>query len=451
MHILVLSLYDLGRPPLEALSTAARLRDVLRDAGGGTVEVVDLAVADWPTSHVARADAVVVSVPMHTAAMMATDASARIRSENPRASVASFGLYAHLAGDALRNAVDASFGPHELDALSGWLVARNDSAAGSDANPVAGLSAPQTPVSLDGYTQLAVGGERRVAGAVSASTGCLHRCTHCPVPVAYDGRIRLATVDSVLASAEAQINAGAVHLSFTDPDFLNAPSHARRVLAALNSRFPTVTFDCTVKVEHIVRHVDVWPELAAAGCLFVVSALESVDNDVLKILDKGHTASAGEDAVGILRSAGIEIRPSLLPFTPWTTIGGIAELFAFSERCDLVDSIDPVQYSIRLLVPRGSLLASHPAMLPYRGDYDDAAMTYRWRAADAAVDALQLELAAIAEAGAAQDQAPRETYACMRAVVVDALGPGETAAILQASIRYGSTEARPRMTEPWFC
>ena len=450
MHVLVLSLYDLGRPPIEAFAIAEHVR---RSAGNDptwSAEVVDVSVENWPTERVSAADVVVLSVPMHTASRMAVEASARIRSEGSGAVIVGLGLYAHLAGSALDNAVTASFGPNELNAFARWLTQQKTTE--SLAFPGSPSVAPALSfVSLDRYSQLAVGDDRRIAGALYASTGCLHRCTHCPVPVAFNGRIRLPAIDSVLADADAQIAAGALHMSFADPDFLNAPSHARRVIRALKERHPSVTFDCTVKVEHILRHSTVWPELAAAGCLFVVSALESVDNEVLKILDKGHTAAEGEQAVHVLRSAGIEIRPSLLPFTPWTTIRGIAELFAFAERCDLLDSIDPVQYSIRLLVPQGSLLATHPALLPYRGDYDDAAMTYRWTAADAAVDALQIHLAAIADAGATQDQPPRQTYARMRSAVADALGPREAQTVFTERIRFGSTEARPRMTEPWFC
>lgn len=452
MHVLVLSLYDLGRPPIEAFAIAEHVR---RSAGNDptwSAEVVDVSVENWPTERVSAADVVVLSVPMHTASRMAVEASARIRSEGSGAVIVGLGLYAHLAGSALDNAVTASFGPNELNAFARWLTQQKTTESLALPFPGSPSVAPAMSfVSLDRYSQLAVGDDRRIAGALYASTGCLHRCTHCPVPVAFNGRIRLPAIDSVLADADAQIAAGALHMSFADPDFLNAPSHARRVIRALRERHPSVTFDCTVKVEHILRHSTVWPELAAAGCLFVVSALESVDNEVLKILDKGHTAAEGEQAVHVLRSAGIEIRPSLLPFTPWTTIRGIAELFAFAERCDLLDSIDPVQYSIRLLVPQGSLLATHPALLPYRGDYDDAAMTYRWTAADAAVDALQIHLAAIADAGATQDQPPRQTYARMRSAVADALGPREAQTVFTERIRFGSTEARPRMTEPWFC
>lgn len=448
VRVLVLSLYDLGRPPLEALALAEQIRHARN--GECRPEVVDLAVESWPADLVAAADVIVLSVPMHTAARMAVEASSRIRSEGSGARIACFGLYAHLAGGGLDAAVDASFGPHQSDAVLGWLASQPARVIESAVTSGPGLEPPPIQrVELDRYAQLVIGTERRTAGALSASTGCLHRCNHCPVPVAFDGRIRLSTVDSVLASAHAQVDAGAQHLSFVDPDFLNAPSHARRVVRALHDAHPAVTFDCTVKVEHVLRHSEIWPEFAAAGCLFVVSALESVDDEVLRILDKGHTAAGGERAVEVLRSAGIEIRPSLLPFTPWSTVQGIAELFAFADRCDLVDSIDPVQFTIRLLVPQGSLLANHAAMLPQRGDYDHAAMTYRWTAAHADVDALQVRLAAIAEDGASAGEAPRRTYARMRAVVAEALDPGET--LLAASIGIGSTEARPKMTEPWFC
>ena len=448
MRVLVLSLYDLGRPPLEAFSVAERARQTPIDDGHLIAEVTDLSVDDWPTERVAAADVVVLSVPMHTAARMAVAASSRIRSEGSVAAIAALGLYAHFAGSALDNAVSASFGPDELDGFSKWLSEQTTKGGAPKGFGLAvGSSAQFDP--LERYAQLSIGGDRRVAGALSASTGCLHRCTHCPVPLAFDGRIRLSTVESVLADASAQVAMGAIHLSFTDPDFLNSPSHARRIVHALNEAHPGVTFDCTVKIEHILRNVAIWPEFAAAGCLFVVSALESVDDEVLRILDKGHTAADGEQAVQVLRSAGIEIRPSLLPFTPWTTVRGIGELLAFAERFDLVDSIDPVQFSIRLLVPRGSLLARHAAMLPHLGDYDDDAMTYRWNSADSDVDALHARLAPIAEAAAVEGESPRQTYARMRTVVAEALGPDQT--ILTESIRFGSTEARPKMTEPWFC
>src|SRR5262249_19776766 len=152
------------------------------------------------------------------------------------------------------------------------------------------------------------------------------------------------------------VAAGARHINFSDPDFLNAPHHSMRVARALHERHPDVTFDCTTKVEHILAHRDLWPTLRDHGCLFVVSAFESMNDDMLARLHKGHRASDAAQAVEILRAYGIELRPSFLPFTPWTTRADIVDLIDFVAGHDLVANVDPVQYSIRLLLPEGSLL-----------------------------------------------------------------------------------------------
>jgi hypothetical protein len=256
------------------------------------------------------------------------------------------------------------------------------------------------------------------------------------VPVVFDGRIRRVDEEAVLADIAQLVAAGAQHITFNDPDFLNAPPHARRVVAALHERFPDVTFDCTVKVEHVLRQEALWPELAAAGCVFVVSAFESVDDAVLERLDKGHTATDAARAVSILRAAGIEVRPSWLPFTPWTTREGLIALLDFVHEHDLVGSVDPVQYSVRLLLPAGSLLLDHPDMTPFVGPWDAERSTYTWASPDPEIDQLQQRIAAIVDS---TDDAPT-LYARVREAV--GAPPVDLAHV---------TTGRPRLTESWFC
>ena len=62
------------------------------------------------------------------------------------------------------------------------------------------------------------------------------------------------------------------------------------------------------------------PEFAALGCVFVVSAVESVSETVLRHLDKGHTRADVVEALRLTRAAGIPLRPSLVPFTPWASL-----------------------------------------------------------------------------------------------------------------------------------
>ena len=209
------------------------------------------------------------------------------------------------------------------------------------------------------YAHLEVDGESLTVGYVEASRGCSHRCRHCPVPVVFDGRIRIMEVDAVVADVAQQVAAGARHITFGDPDFFNGVHHARRVVQAVHTAFPDLTFDCTVKVEHILRFEDAWSELAASGCLFVISAFESVNDATLTLLDKGHTASDGARAVELLREHGIEPRPTWLPFTPWATLADVQDIAEFVAAHDLIGNVDPVQYTVRLLLPAGSLLLGH--------------------------------------------------------------------------------------------
>ena len=59
----------------------------------------------------------------------------------------------------------------------------------------------------DRYAHLIRDGIRYPVAATDASIGCAHRCRHCPVPVVYDGRIRITDVDTVLADVAAQVAA----------------------------------------------------------------------------------------------------------------------------------------------------------------------------------------------------------------------------------------------------
>jgi len=285
-----------------------------------------------------------------------------------------------------------------------------------------------------------VGDEARLAASVETTRGCAHRCRHCPVPVVYDGRVRVQDETAVLDDVAQLVAAGATHLSFGDPDFLNAPAHAMRIVRAVNSAHPDVTFDATVKVEHILRHRELWAELAARGCLFVVSAFESVDDATLDRLDKGHTAADMAEAVSVLRAHGIEIRPSFLPFTPWTTRDQLVALLEFVVEHDLVGNVDPVQYTIRLLLPPGSLLLDHPDMTPHLLPYEGDLLSYGWRNPNPEVDELQRELAATVEALTGREAPTPLVYEEVRSIV--GAPPVDLSTV---------TTGRPRLSESWFC
>src|SRR5256714_3175314 len=230
---------------------------------------------------------------------------------------------------------------------------------------------------LDKYARLEHKGERRVVGYTEASRGCLHLCTHCPIPPVYGGRFFVVPENVVLDDIRSQVRAGATHITFGDPDFLNGPGPAPSVVRAMHAEFPELTFDVTTKVEHILKRGAILPELGRLGCLFLVSAVESVSDTVLGILEKNHTKAEIVEALKLVRAAGIAPRPTWVAFTPWTTLGDYLDMLAFIEAQGLIDHVDPVQYTIRLLVPPGSYLVTRPAMKPHLGPLGRAPLSYR--------------------------------------------------------------------------
>ncbi|MDP8977124.1 MAG: CUAEP/CCAEP-tail radical SAM protein [Actinomycetota bacterium] len=450
MRVLLVSTYESGHQPLHVASPAGALR-----AAGHDVRCLDLAVQPWDPALVDWAQAAGFSVPMHTAMRLALRAARAVKRRRGDLPVCFYGLYAPVSRDlTLGRLADHVIAGEYEPGLLAWIASLEAGGEAGDrvvvhlgrgrgwfAPPARDLLPP-----LERYARLHVGGERRLVGYVEATHGCRHVCRHCPVPTVYEGAIRVVDPDVVVDDIAALVDRGARHITFGDPDFLNAPGQARRVVGAMHERFPTLTFDCTVKVEHVLRHAALWDKLAGAGCLFVVTALESIDDCVLRRLDKGHTAADAVRAVAVLRDAGIEPRPSWLPFTPWTTPRGVLDVFDFVADHDLVENTDPVQYTIRLLLPEGSLLLDHPDLRPHLGPYDPSSLSYAWTPADPRVDDLQRRLAALAERHAGEGAPQVGGYAAMRRAVEAAAG-----ATPARSVPAGSVQGRPRLTEPWFC
>ena len=210
-----------------------------------------------------------------------------------------------------------------------------------------------------------------------------------------------------------------------------------------------MSFDFTAKVEHLLRHRTMLPELRALGCAFVVSAVESLSDAVLLHLDKGHTRADVVELVRLMRETGLPLRPTWVAFTPWTTLDDYRAMVDFVEVEDLVDAVDPVQYSLRLLVPPGSLLVDHPAMRPHLGALVERAFSYAWTHPDPRMDALQAEVVRIVEAAAEAHADEAVTFDRVRAVV-DATG-GAPPRRLPAGRALPDRARPPRLTEPWFC
>jgi radical SAM superfamily enzyme YgiQ (UPF0313 family) len=453
--ILLVSCYELGHQPLGAALPLAFL-----ERAGFAPDALDIAVQDFDEAKVAQARLVAISVPMHTALRLGVRVAERVLQLNPAAAVCFYGLYAALNADyLLEHGGDYCIGGEcetPLVALAEALDAGQTGIVdgvyqrGQAAQPfLQRLPFPlpvRTPLPpLEKYARLEHKGESRVVGYVEASRGCRHLCTHCPIPPVYGGRFFIVPQDIVLEDIRRHVNAGATHITFGDPDFLNGPGHSQKIIRRVHEEFPELSFDFTAKIEHVLKHPEMFPELGASGCLFMVSAVESLSDRVLTILEKHHTRADVEKALKIVHAAGIALRPTWVAFTPWTTLEDYLEVLDFIEGNGLIDHVDPVQYTIRLLVPPGSYLAERPAMKPYLGPLDQAAFSYHWDHPDPRMDRLQKAVSQLVEADATAGTDPADTFYRVRDLAAGRKPNGVLHHLPRDRVRA------PRLSEPWFC
>ncbi|MFA7250189.1 MAG: CUAEP/CCAEP-tail radical SAM protein [Dehalococcoidia bacterium] len=479
-RVLLVSTYELGHQPIGLAAPAASLR-----AAGHEVRTLDLAV-DVATPGLLRdVDLVAISVPMHTAARIGVEFARAVRAAAPHIAIACYGMYASPLAAQLTGPDRADLvigGEYEggLVALAARVAVRaaERTAWRADSGDVPGtgatalLARQQYPVpdrrglpALERYARVRRTDGERVAGYVEATRGCAHACTHCPITPVYGGALRLVQRETVLADIAQQVEAGARHITFGDPDFLNAVPHSLALVETLHARWPDLTYDATIKVEHLIEHANLLPRLRETGCIFVTSAFESCNDTILATLAKGHTRADMVTALAATTAAGIPVRPTWVAFTPWTTMDDLIDILDFVAEQGLERHVQPVQYGLRLLLPPGSPLVDRLAAEGRLGAFDEHGLTYAWWAQDPRVGTLQAELAAIVESAAATTGAvscdcgeascttapgvedAATTFARVRAAAYAAAGrpaPAGSASETPAGVV-------PGLTEPWFC
>ena len=450
---ILVSCYELGHEPLGLVVPVAILA-----RKGIRARLVDLAVEPFDDAVFKNARLIAISAPMHTALRLGLRVAARARSLAPDAHICFYGLYAglnrvHLVPRVADSCLGAEF-EQPLAELARRIASEphtparaimpSEEARAAHRSPGRSMSlvpARDAIAHRDHYARLAVGESRYEVGYTQTTRGCKHTCRHCPLPPAYQGRFYALALDDVLSDIATLVARGARHITFADPDFLNGPGHALRVARAMWDRFPGITFDYTAKIEHLKKHERAVDELQTLGCLFVVSALESLNDVVLAHLHKGHSRSDALAVIRRFRARGLTLRPTLVPFTPWETRATLADLLDVVDAEGAVGNIDPVQYSIRLLLPEGSLLLADRSLAEWVDGFDPALLGYRWHHPDPGMDALQAEIARLADDASRASAPIEESFRRIRERVT----PG------RGSVVTHTAGAAPRLTEDWFC
>jgi radical SAM superfamily enzyme YgiQ (UPF0313 family) len=419
------------------------------------VRCLDLSLEKLDPGILEDAGLVALYVGMHTATRIAVQALPRVKQLAPNAHICVYGLYAPMNEALLRGlGVGTVLGGEVEPALlslcqrlrtNGKPILQSESVISLGRVPFEVPDRSGLP-KLSRYARLVLpDGSTRVTGFAEGSRGCKHLCRHCPVVPVYQGKFRVVPADVVMEDIRQQVKEGARHISFGDPDFFNGPTHGLRLARALHEAFPHVTFDATIKIQHLIDHAALLPELRRSGCLFITSAVEAVDDNILRILDKNHGSRDFDRAVALTREAGIALAPTFVAFTPWTTLEGYVALLERLVELQLVESVPPVQLTIRLLVPQGSYLLQLPGFKEKLTPFDPGLLGYPWVHSDPRVDRLQRELQALVARCEQKRLARREAFAAVWRMAHEAAGRYAP----ELTENLGS--AIPRLSEPWYC
>lgn len=460
MNLVLISTYELGRQPFGLASPAAWLRE-----RGHQVTALDLARQPLNEASVRGAALIAVYLPMHTATRLAAQLIPILRELNPRAHLCGYGLYAPMNLEYLSSLGVSTVLGGEFEEGLAHLAERLEQAAIHNGNSA--LARPQSELLISlGRQKFVVpdrqglpspakyahvilpSGEHRIAGYAEASRGCKHHCRHCPVVPVYDGVFRIVDREVVLQDIRQQVVAGAQHITFGDPDFFNGIGHAIGLVDLVHREFPQLTYDVTIKIEHLLKYKEHLSRLRDAGCLFVTSAVESVDDEVLLRLDKGHTRADFLEVNGVFRELGLVLHPTFVPFTPWATLDGYLGLLRVLRENDLIENVAPIQLAIRLLIPAGSRLLELEDIKRLVGPFDPSALVYPWRNPDPRVDELSKQIEELVATSEEISLPRRKIFERIWRAAHEAAGVD---AELAAPPVRASRAAIPYLNEPWYC
>jgi radical SAM superfamily enzyme YgiQ (UPF0313 family) len=453
----LISTYELGRQPFGLASAAAWLRQV-----GAQVSCLDLSRQKLESAELQSADLVAFYLPMHTATRIAVRAVTKVRELNPSADLCAYGLYAPMNAEYLREVGFGVILGGEFEAGLTALVQQMGRGETHDSR----LRESLTSISLErqqflipdrsdlpllsNYAQLLMpDGSRRIVGYTEASRGCKHLCRHCPIVPVYGGKFRIVQRDIVLADIRSQVEAGAQHITFGDPDFFNGITHATALLTDLHREFPELSYDVTIKIEHLLKHAEQLPLLRDTGCAFVTSAVESVDDRILGYFDKSHTRADFISVVDLFRKLGLVLSPTFVTFTPWTTLEGYSDLLTTLYELGQVGNVAPIQYAIRLLIPAGSRLLELTEMRDMIGGFDPESLSYHWKHPDARMDLLHTDLQEMIATAVSRNLDRQDIFSDVVRRV--RLAGGTVTLPLRSALANNQGAAIPHMSEPWYC
>jgi radical SAM superfamily enzyme YgiQ (UPF0313 family) len=415
MKVIVATTFESGYQPLNAICAATAIKDA-----GFDVSLVDVYVEGLHEANFYYADVICISIPLFDSLSTGVQLAENIEKWNSKAKIVFFGQYATINANSLTGKYShyTIVGEWEIPLvnlvkyLNGFetdLLGVVDIAKARSNKTIipylnrSDFTLPDRSLSppLIKYPQPQIDrllGEKQIVGGVEGTRGCHHKCTYCSVYAAYKGKIIIVPGDLIERDVEALVAQGMTHLTFTDADFFNAKKHNLKLMRKLHDEFPSLTYDFTTRVDHILENKEIIKEMVQLGLAFITTALEFPKQEVLDQVIKEIDMPMIKEAINFVLSLGIKLNPTFIMFNPWVGLEDLALFYHFVEENKLENIIDPIQFETRLHLYKGSpLLSNNPSIRNL--ELEEHEFHFDWKHPDPRVDTLFTESVTPVEEG----------------------------------------------------
>mmetsp|Transcript_156 Transcript_156/g.503 ORF Transcript_156/g.503 Transcript_156/m.503 type:complete len:425 (+) Transcript_156:2547-3821(+) len=400
---IVVSIFEGGYQPINALTGLSALREA-----GHDTDFLDAYVEGYDIEKLKEYDTIIMPVPLFDSLNSAIQLTKELEEAGSKAETVMFGQYATINAPYLtgRYADHVVSGEWEVPLVS--LMNQREGSKDPSVNVYSkGAASPEKTVqmlklrgtmakpirhaapNLTKYPQPHLAnlmGEEKVVGGIELTRGCHHKCTYCSVFSAYDGKVLLGDIDQIIEDIDAMVDQGMEHMTFIDAEFFNATRRSFDALARIHQRHPTLTYDFTTRVDHILENRDRLSELRDQGVRVITSALEFPKNEVLQQVAKEVDVDDLKESVRLVQNSGITLNPTFIMFNPWVTLDDFPKFHDFLVETNMENSVDPVQFETRLHLYKGSPLLKNDTIKALR--LEEHEFYYDWFHPDERVDEL---------------------------------------------------------------
>ena len=171
-------------------------------------------------------------------------------------------------------------------------------------------------VDMKRYTLKIMG---KPAQPIMTSFGCPYKCTYCSEPI-LNHFFKAHSPERVLMEMEElKYNYGAEGLIIYDDVFSIDSRRAMKIADMMIERKLDLVYRCTTRGTDFTRHPDLADKLRESGCVEACIGLESADDDVLSVNDKGMTVEDNRRAIEAIKRSGMKCLTYMITGLPKCT------------------------------------------------------------------------------------------------------------------------------------